>query len=311
MRVEILLSSLAGGLGVTLIYAALSAPPTAQSASARRRAGSSLWERWGAPIRALLTGAGIAHLSVPRFLLGCLVSGLALGALAQLILGWVVVSAVGCGVGCLLPFGYVVQRRERRREAIQEGLAGIIEDFKGTLLTGVGVVEALRSLALTGPEFLRPELVELADRVRDQGLSQGLAVLQDKLADPVFDSFAIALLQNEKEGGKSMQDLLTNLAATIREQVAIQVESRALQAPQLFSARVVAATPLLLLLLIRQIDPEYVAVFSTVAGQIVLAGCLGWMGVGYLVIRRLIRIPQEPRILTGRKRAGKGDARVW
>ncbi len=77
----------------------------------------------------------------------------------------------------------------------------------------------------------------------------------------------------------------------------MQEELRAYQARTVLSARIVAAIPLVVLVLIRRVNPSYLAVFEDLTGQLLLAGCLVSVAVGYAAMVRLTRLPGNERVL--------------
>ena len=65
----------------------------------------------------------------------------------------------------------------------------------------------------------------------------------------------------------------------------------------LVSVGALAAVPLLVLLVIRSVSPEYLALFDTFSGQLLLMGSLVSVGVGYFMMRLMSRLPGEERVL--------------
>jgi Flp pilus assembly protein TadB len=63
------------------------------------------------------------------------------------------------------------------------------------------------------------------------------------------------------------------------------------------SARIVAAVPLVVLVAIRAISPEYLNLFNSFWGQLLLVGCLASVTIGYLSMRWFARLPGEERVL--------------
>ena len=55
--------------------------------------------------------------------------------------------------------------------------------------------------------------------------------------------------------------------------------------------------PLVVLVVIRQLNPAYLAVFDTPFGQMVLAACLVSVALGYAAMRWMARLPGDPRVL--------------
>jgi tight adherence protein B len=162
---------------------------------------------------------------------------------------------------------------------------------------GLSVPEALAGLAEHGPEVLRPELTRLVRDMRLVGLPRALAEARERLADPLFDMTATALALNEAVGGRNVSAVLDRLAHAARGQLAAQEELRVQQARNVLSARIVAAMPLVVLVAARALNPQYMAVFDTPGGQLILAGCAASVALGYAAMRWITRLPGEPRVL--------------
>jgi Flp pilus assembly protein TadB len=67
------------------------------------------------------------------------------------------------------------------------------------------------------------------------------------------------------------------------------------------SARVVAVVPVLVVVGVRITTPDYLALFDTPLGQLVLAGCAASVATGYAAMRLIGRLPAEPRVLGPRE----------
>src|SRR5207248_1136995 len=160
-------------------------------------------------------------------------------------------------------FAYYLQRHDRRRAAVQRALVEAIGQLRDGIRTGLSVPEALRGLAESGPEVLRPEFARLVRELGMAPFEDALSGMQARLADPLFDTVAAALLLNDRIGGRNVSQVLDRLAHATREQLRVQEELRAYQARNVLSARIVAAVPLVVLVVIRQINPAYLAVFDT------------------------------------------------
>ena len=107
----------------------------------------------------------------------------------------------------------------------------------------------------------------------------------------------MALLTAYRIGGRNLAAVLDGLSASVRGSVQVRREVRANQAQNVLSARVIAALPLLLILVIRGSNPNYLAAFSQPVGQAVLACCLLSITVGYTVMLRQAALPAQERVL--------------
>lgn len=280
--------SVAFGAGVTLLYEALTnpLPPDAGGEGGRLRAG-----------REFLARAGLRGVTPRDFVAFSLGSGLAAGLGAQLLLGWGVVSLLVGAIGLVAPTAYYVHRHDRRRAAVQAGLVEATEQLRNAIRTGLSVPEALVALARSGPAALRPEFAALAREMRLSGLAPAVAAAQERLADPVFDVVAATLVLNDRIGGRNVSEVLDRVAQATRAELQVQQELRAYQARNVLSARIIAAVPLLVLVGIRQLNPGYLALFNDWSGQLLLAGCVASVAVGYAGMLWTTRLPGEQRVL--------------
>lgn len=282
-----LLLSVTFGMSIYLIFEALTNPRSPATEEARRLRG----------VEEFLIRAGLHDVTPRDFLAFSLGTGLVFGLFAQLFLGWSVVSLLAAGLGVASPSAYYVQRHDRRRAAVQAALVEAIAQVRDAIRTGLSVQEALVGLARSGPEALRPEFTRLVREIRLLGLELALAAMRGRLADPVFDVVAATLALNDQIGGRNVSQVLDHLARATRAELRVQQELRAYQARNVLSARIVAAVPLVAVIGIRQVNPDYLAIFDDWAGQLLLAGCLVSVAIGYAGMLWLTRFPSEWRVL--------------
>lgn len=247
--------------------------------------------------REFLVRAGLHDLTLRDFVLFSLVSGIVAGVVVQLALGWVAVSGLAGVVGLLGPYAYYVRRHDRRRRAVQDALVEAIEQLRDAIRTGLSVQESLAGLARTGPSALRQDFATLSRDMRLLGFESALRITRDRLADPVFDVVASALVINDRLGGQLVSQVLDRLADATRAQLRIEHEVRAYQARTVLSARIVAAAPLVALIGLRATNPRYLSIFDSAIGQIVLIGCAAGVALGYMAMLYLTRLPVQKRVV--------------
>ena len=281
-----LVLSVAFGAAIYLLYEGLT--NTRPPVTAPRR-----WRT----VEEFLIRAGLPEVTPREFVLFSLGAGVVTGVFAQLFLGWGVTSLVATGLGLIAPLVYYLQRHDRRRPVVQAALVEAIGQLRDAIRAGLSVPETLSGLARSGPEVLRPEFATLVREMRLIGFEPALLAMRERLADPVFDVVATSLVLNDRVGGRNVTQVLDRLAHATRAQLRIQEELRAYQARNVLSARIVAAVPLVVLIAIRKINPDYLAMFNDWAGQLVLAACLASVAVGYAGMLWLTRLPTEPRVL--------------
>lgn len=274
------------GVGVYLVYDGLTAPARPPHPNGRLRG-----------VEDFLRRAGLPDVTPQQFLLFALGAGVVAAAVAHVALGWALVTVLAAGLGSAAPLAYYVERHDRRRAAHQAALVEAIAQMRDAIRTGLSVPQALFGLAESGPEVLRPEFARLVREMGLSGFERALTDMRDRLADPLCDSLCAALLLSDRVGGRNVSQVLDRLADTTRRQLQVQQELQAQQARNVLSARIVAAVPLILLVLIRQLNPRYLALFDTAAGQVLLAASLVSVLAGYAAMRWIARLPSEPRVL--------------
>jgi tight adherence protein B len=248
-------------------------------------------------LREFLVRAGLPNVTPRDFFLFSLASGGLSALVAQLFLGWGVISGLAGGLGLLAPYIYYIRRHDRRRAEIQDGLVEAIEQVRDAIRTGLSVPEAMAGVARTGPRALRSEFATLTRDARLIGFDAALQAMRDRLADPVFDVVASALVLNDRLGGRQVSQVLDRLADATRAQLRIQHEVRAHQGRTVLSARIVAAAPLVALIGLRAANPRYLSVFDSVSGQLALICCAVSVGLGYAAMLYLTRLPGQRRVL--------------
>lgn len=280
-----LLLSITFGASIFLLYEGFTNP---RPAVETRR-----WRR----VEEFLLQAGLHEVRPRDFLAFSLLAGTITGFVAQLILGWVVVSLFAAGLGMVAPLAYYIHRRDGRRVGMQDALIEAIAQLRDAIRAGLSVQNALLSLAASGPETLRPEFARLAREIRLLGFESAMTAMQERLADPVVDVVTASLLLNDRLGGRNVSQVLDRLAQATRAELLVQQELRAYQAKNVLSAQIVAAVPLVVLIAIRAINPGYLGLFDAMPGQLLLAGCVVSVTLGYAGMLWITRLPGEQRVL--------------
>lgn len=284
-----LVLSLALAAGILLIYLSTTSGRRGPEDTTSQE---SLSER----LEEFVRRAGLS-ISASDFLLLSGAAGAAAAVTAQLMLGWPVVTAVAFLIGLCLPSWYLRQREEARRSTLQSALAEAVDSLRAAVRAGMSIEEGLASLARSGPAALRPALSDLVRDMRLSGFEEAVRRAQDGLADPVFDTVAAALVMSHRVGGRNLGTVLEGLGRSVRQAVQVEREVRAEQAKNVLSARIIASLPVVLILAIRGMNPDYLDIFSTATGQALLALCLLSTIIGYAGMLWATRLPGNERVL--------------
>jgi Flp pilus assembly protein TadB len=208
--------------------------------------------------------------------------------------GWPVLVLAGLVAGAVAPIWYRLGRLGKRTLEFREDLAAAVDLLQAQLFTGQGLVGALRALGEQGPARLQGEFRLLYQDVSLHGLEPAFRRAQARLEDAQFDLVAEALITADRAGGGAGK-VLETLASSIRANLHLTRQIRAEQTRHIFSARVGAVWPLVILTFLKLSGSDYVAVFDTLPGQAALLLSLSLMLAGYLVMRVMGRIRPERR----------------
>jgi tight adherence protein B len=277
--------------GALLVYDGLTRPLEARPGPPPRPIAAA-----DARLRIFLRAAGL-EMATRTFVLYSLGCGVVCAIVAQEILGWPVTTMLALGFGTGALAALYAPRAARRRAAERAALPEFAEQLRAGIGAGQSIEQGLVKLAATGPEALRPELLRLVIRQQVEDFKTALTDFRDRLGDPLADEFCAALMLEYRLGGREIGRVLTRLADATRQQLALRQEAFARQAHIRLTARIVILVPVLTLVVVRLVSPDYLAVYDGPLGQLVLLGCVVWLAIGYGALLWLGRLPASPRVL--------------
>jgi tight adherence protein B len=242
-----------------------------------------------------LTHAGLERVSVSSFLVVSALVGLAAAVLVEALLR-VDAAALAAGLaGLLLPWVVVGARSTARRRAQRDVWPDVVDHLVSAVRAGMGLPDAVGSLAVAGPTVLRPAFQDFASVHRTTGsFAVALDELKDRLADPTADRILETLRMAREVGGTQLPDVLRGLARFLREEAAIRSEAEARQSWVVNAAKLGVAAPWIILALLST-RPEAAAAYDTTAGTVVIVIGLAVSAVAYRLMLALGRLPEDRR----------------
>jgi tight adherence protein B len=200
----------------------------------------------------------------------------------------VVLAGVGGFAGPALVHRWLRRRRERQLVA---QLPDSLDALAGGLRAGLGLAQALAVLAEQQPAPTRHEYALLLRKQRlGMSMDQALEELAARAPRQEFVLFVTAV-RIAREVGGNLAETLDRLADTLRRKLAMEERIDALTAQGRLQGWVVGTLPLLLLWVLHLLEPETMrTLYTTPHGWGVLAVLAVLLGVGALLIRRIVRI---------------------
>ncbi len=220
--------------------------------------------------------------------------------------GWPV-AAVACGMAVvalpwLLGSNAITNRRLDRLEALEVWCRGMADRLAGGGATGL--VQCIRESARRAPEPIETEVRTLAHRLSSMewGYTAALQAFADEIDDPTGDDVAAALMLALDRQGSGVADLLRRLGAQVAREVRSRDEVEAERAQPRQAMRVLLLM-LAGLIAVSGFVPTIGAAYSTVTGQLIMAGLLTFAAVMLIRMRTLALGKPAPRFLIGGTRS--------
>lgn len=248
----------------------------------RRSSGPRTRRLSDARIRKLLwgVGAGILMLVLTRWVVAAVVAALVVGFWDRMLGG----SAA-----------------EKHAIERAEGLANWIESLRDTIAGAAGLEQAIPSTMINAAPSIRPALVQLVDRLRVRDpLPDALIRFAGDLADPSADVAVAALVLNARLRGPGLREVLGSLAITAREELDVRRRVEGSRRSTRRSMQLVVGVIVLVTVGMAVFNRDYVQPYSSVVGQLVLAGVLVMFGAGVFWMRNLSGVAERPRLIVTR-----------
>ena len=179
-----------------------------------------------------------------------------------------------------------------------EAVATWTEMLQGTLAASAGLSQAIITTAPLAPEPIRPATTRLADRL-GAGMQSRDALLQfaEELADPCADRVVCALLLAAGARAQRLGDLMTSLADSTRDEVALRLRIETSRSSVRSGVRTVLVFSVAFAVALVVVAHSYLAPFGTPQGQAVLAVVGVLYAVGLTLMVSLARPPDPVRLL--------------
>jgi tight adherence protein B len=222
----------------------------------------------------------------------------ALTALGTVLVAWVVAVVTGNPLaalaGLVTPFAVrsiirIKLRRERNR--FDDQLPDHLQVIASAMRAGHSFVGALSVADQDAPEPVRREFDRaIADERLGVPIEEALDAVGDRMKSA--DMTHVALVAKlQRQTGANSAEVLDRVAATLRERQELRRHIRVLTAQQRMARWILTAIPVLLVLAISALNPEYMKpLWEEPSGRVLLAiGIFGIVSGSYL-LKRLVDI---------------------
>lgn len=183
---------------------------------------------------------------------------------------WIVVAAAA--LGACLPLAYLLRLRQQRMTAIDAQLPDALELMARAMQAGHAFSSALHMVGAEGPHPIAQEFRTTFDEINfGVSVQDALLSLAMRIHSPDLRYFVVAVLVQRETGG-NLSELLTGIAALIRERMKLKGTVRVLSAEGRLSAWILSLLPFVVAAAISVLNPRFVAVLWTDPVGIRMAG---------------------------------------
>ncbi len=250
--------------------------------------------RWWSAEASLARSAGWPWLTDSRLVVLELGASIGVGVTAGALTGLVPLAAPAA-VGAAGAVHAVVSARARSQKVIrQDAVLEAVRMLRQLLETGAtNVQQAIEILGQRGPAPLRSEFRLIA--AATSGRRQAWSAARSRIAEPLFDMLAAAVLI-QGPGGGELAPLFADLEASVSAAQEVEREARALQVQARSASSIIVSLPIAFLVVLSALRSPYLDAFHKPAGEAFLLAMLGIMGCSYVWMRHLLQLPGLERV---------------
>lgn len=199
----------------------------------------------------------------------------------------IVLAPIGAGLG--LPRWTLNFLFNRRKKRFTKEFAGAIDVIVRSVRSGLPTNEALKIVARETPDPVGSEFTKLVDGLKvGVTLEQGLKKMHENMPTAEVGFFGIVMTIQAKSGG-NLSEALSNLAFVLRDRKRLEGKIKAMSSEAKASAGIIGSLPPAVMGIVWMTTPAYInLLFTEKAGNLLLGGCLLWMGTGIFVMRKMI-----------------------
>ena len=196
-------------------------------------------------------------------------------------------AAFGAGFG--VPRWVLGFMRGRRLKKFTEEFANAIDVIVRSVKSGLPTTEALKIVAKESPAPVGPEFASLVEGLKiGVSLEQGLKRMFERIPTSEVSFFGIVMTIQQKSGG-NLSEALGNLSNVLRDRKRLQGKIKAMSSEAKASAMIIGSLPPGVMGLVYLSSPDYIMkLFTERMGNLMLAACVVWMGIGIFVMNKMI-----------------------
>lgn len=196
--------------------------------------------------------------------------------------------ALGCAAS---PFLYLRRKKNKRMQKFMSQLPEALDLLARSLKAGHAFTTGLKLAADEFDDPLGPEFDVALDEINfGVPVPDALRKMTKRVDCPDLNFFVVAVIMQRETGGNLAQ-IIESIATLIRERFKFFGKVKALAAEGVLSMWVLIALPFGIVGILTFLNPEYIGLlFEETLGNIMIAGALAMMLIGYFFMRNIVKI---------------------
>jgi tight adherence protein B len=211
--------------------------------------------------------------------------------LVPLFVGVELLPSVGLGfaAGFGAPRWFLSHMKKRREKMFLDAFPDAVDVIVRGIKSGLPLFDSLKMVAADAQEPVKSEFAAIVEtQAIGMPIGDACARLYERMPVSEANFFAIVITIQQKAGG-NLSEALGNLSKVLRDRKKMKAKIRALSMESKASAAIIGSMPPLVVLGLYLMNPEYISImWETDTGRMLLAGCIGWMTTGVLVMKKMI-----------------------
>lgn len=219
-------------------------------------------------------------------LLGAIIPAIALflGAPMTVSIGLVI-------IGASAPIGLVVLKRNKKLALFGSQLSDAMVIICNALRAGQSFQTAMKSVADEMEEPISREFMRVYRETQyGMPLETSLARLVARTKNQDLDLMCAAVIIQRQIGG-NLAAILENISDTINQRIRMRGEVKAMTSAGRFSGYIIGGLPVIIILLLMFVNPQYIDMFfTTQSGRVMLIISVVLEIIGFSIVNKIVNI---------------------
>lgn len=202
-----------------------------------------------------------------------------------------VATLLGLVIGLLVPYAYLAIKEERRKSRFAAQLPDTLQLLAGSLAAGYSLPQAIDTVVR---ESDGPMAAELNRAIVEARLGVPIEDALDTVArrmNSVDFAWVVMAVRIQREVGGNLAEVLSTVAATMRERERLRRQVEVLSAEGRLSAVILALLPVLFIVYLVVARPEYLSVlYTTPVGILMIIVGVILLIVGSFWLRKVVKV---------------------